>query len=147
MIDFKHFTGNELLEKDAKTLEKMNNVACSYDFLDEENVLKYLDHESQIICMYKDDDLMGFSWVVLCESAKVAELCWFVTHKNKIKGLEGKFLLDKTLEFCKQHNIAEVKFNCAPQSWGRIKNKKQLLKKFGYKLTEYEMDYDISIDI
>lgn len=147
MIDFKHFTGEQLLKQESQTLEQMNNVAFIYDFLDAENVLQYLDHDSQVICMYKDDDLVAFSWVVLSVPAKIAELCWFVAHKDKVKGLESKLLLDKTLEFCKQNNIAEVKFNCATQSWGRLKDKKRLLNRFGYKLTDFEYNYDISIDI
>lgn len=147
MIDFKHFTGEQLLEQESQTLEQMNTVAFSHDFLEKENILQYLDHEHQIICMYKDEDLVAFSWVLLCESAKAADLCWFVAHKDKVKGLESKLLLDKTLEFCKQHEITQVEFNCAPQSWGRLKDKKRLLRKFGYKLTEYEFNFDISIDI
>lgn len=144
--EYEFNNGAEVL-KNQQLLGQMNSIAYKYDYLQEEDVLQYLDESSIVCCMKKDADLIGFSWVVMCREEQIAELCWFVMDKQKAKGLEGKLLLDKTLEYCKNENIISLKFNCASQSWGKIKNKNELFEKFGYTLTENEKDYDISIDI
>lgn len=147
MVEFKFFDGSQLLTQEKAVLEQMQNISSDYDFLDDENVLQYLDEPAKVCCMYSGSNLLGFAWLALCEEQHIAELCWFVSDKKKAKGLDSKSLLDTTLEYCKAKGIKSLKFNCAEQSWGRIKNKEQLFKKFGYTLTPDETDYDMSIDI
>ena len=146
MYDFKFYLGEDIKNNGA-ILDEMEKVANCYNFLAEENVLQYIDNNSKICCFYKDNALLGFSWLEFCESEAIAELCWFVMNKNKSKGIEGKLLLDKTLDFCKQNGITSVKFNCAEASWGRIKDPSKLFKSFGYSLSDDENDYDMSIYI
>jgi len=140
------YTG-EQVNQNINLLADMNAISFEYDFLKEKDVLQYLDESSIVYCMTKNDELIGFSWVVMSEEEQISELCWFVMDKHKTKGLEGKLLLDKTLEYCKNHNITYVKFNCDSQSWGKIKNKTKLLSKYGYKIDTEEKDYDVSISI
>ena len=147
IYSFKFYNGQQLLTEEKEILSKMEEVAFSYDFLHEEDVLQYLENDSRICYMLHNNDLIGFSWLAISEELNIAELCWFVTHKQKAKGLDSKLLLDKTLEFCKQNDIKSLKFNCAEQSWFRIKDKNFLFKNFGYNVTENEQEYDVSIDI
>ncbi|MBQ9795936.1 MAG: GNAT family N-acetyltransferase [Clostridia bacterium] len=143
---FEFKTGINVLNNN-QLLEEMDAIAFKYDYLKEEDVLQYLEQFSIVGLMRKNNQLIGFSWVEVDKEQQIAELCWFVMDKQKAKGLEGKLLLDKTLKYCKNQNITSVKFNCASQAWGKIKNKNKLFEKFGYTLTENEKDYDISIDI
>ncbi len=138
--------GAEILNN-QNILSQMNNILDTQDFIKKDNILKYLDESSIVCCMIKNGDLIGFSWVAMSKEEKIAELCWFVMDKQKSKGLEGKLLLDKTIEYCKSENISSLKFNCAETSWGRIKNRHKLLSKFGYEVDENEKDYDVSINI
>ena len=143
---YEFYNGNKIL-KNKSILSQMNTILDEYDFMKEGNILQYLDESAIVCCMINNGDLIGFSWVVTSEEEPIAELCWFVMDKNKSKGLEGKLLLDKTIEYCKSKNISALKFNCAKQSWGRIKDEHKLLSKFGYTLDKYETDYDVSINI
>ena len=143
---YEFYNGNKIL-KNKSILSQMNTLLDEYDFMKEGNILQYLDESAIVCCMINNGDLIGFSWVVTSEEEPIAELCWFVMDKNKSKGLEGKLLLDKTIEYCKSKNISALKFNCAKQSWGRIKDEHKLLSKFGYTLDKYETDYDVSINI
>ena len=138
--------GDKVL-KEQNILSQMYNILDTQDFMERGDILKHLDETSIVCCMIKDCDLIGFSWVTMCKEEQIAELSWFVMDKNKSKGLEGKLLLDKTIEYCKSKNISALKFNCAKQSWGRIKDEHKLLSKFGYTLDKYETDYDVSINI
>lgn len=144
--EFVLYTG-EQVNQNINLLADMNAISFEYDFLKEKDVLQYLDESSKICCLFKNSKLLGFSWFVTDEEELIAELCWFVMDKNNTKGLEGKLLLDKTLENCKNYNIKALKFNCASQSWGKIKNKTKLLSKYGYKIDAEEKDYDVSISI
>ena len=138
--------GTEILNN-QNILSQMYNILDTQDFLGRGDILKYLDESAIICCMIKDDGVVGFSWTTICKEEQIAELCWFVMDKDKSKGLEGKLLLDKTIEYCKNENISSLKFNCAETSWGRIKNRHKLLSKYGYAVDESEKDYDISINI
>ena len=89
--------------------------------------------------------LTGFSWITLCKELNIAELSWFVTDKNSTFGLEGKALLDYSIQYCKHNDIKELKFNCFEKSWRRIKDKKKLFEKFGYILNE-DNDFDLCIN-
>lgn len=146
MYEFKFYSGEEV-KNNTTIFSDIERVANTYGFLAEEGVLHYLDDNSKIGCFYKDNIMLGFSWLDFCESEAIAELCWFIMDKNKSKGIEGKLLLDKTLEFCKQKGIISVKFNCADVSWGRIKDTSKLFERFGYSLNKDEEDYDMSIEL
>ena len=142
--EYKFYNGDEL-KKNKKLLGELNKIIHDYDYMGD--ILNFLSTESIICCMTSNRVIIGLSWVTLCEELQMAELSWFITNKREIKGLDGKNLLDKTLEFCKSKNIKMVKFNCGLDSWGRIKNKNKLLSKYGYKVDENEEDYDVSIKI
>ena len=143
---YKLYNGTEVLQN-KKLLLKMDAILDEYYFMKEGNILQYLDESAIVCCMIKNGELIGFSWVVMCKEEQIAELCWFVMDRQKSKGIEGKLLLDKTIEHCKSEKISSLKFNCAEQSWGRIKDEHKLLSKFGYTLTKNEKDYDVSINI
>ena len=119
------YNGAEVKEMQPM-IDKMNSICCEYKGLKESDILRFLEESSTICCMTQNNELMGFSWTVLCEEEQIAELCWLVMGKKKSKGLDGKYLLDKTLDYCKSKNINSVKFNCDLDSWGRIKNKSKL---------------------
>lgn len=149
MIDkfiFEFMSGEDVL-KNQQLLKEMNKISLEYDSLKEKQPLLYLDTSSIIGLMKKDDKLISFSWIAICEEKKIAELCWFVADKQHTIGFDSKLLLDKTIEYCKNQNIISLKFNCDPESWGNIKNRNKLLSKYGYKLDENDNDYDISISI
>lgn len=139
------YNGAQVLQN-KKLLFKMDAIWEKYDCF-QGNILQYLDESAIICCMIKDNSVVGFSWTTICKEEQIAELCWFVMDKDKSKGLEGKLLLDKTIEYCKSENISSLKFNCAETSWGRIKNRHKLLSKYGYAVDENQKDYDISINI
>ena len=139
------YSGTEVLQN-KKILFKMDAIWEKYDCF-QGDILQYLDESAIICCMIKNGDLIGFSWVAMCKEEQIAELCWFVMDKDKSKGLEGKQLLNKTIEYCKNENISSLKFNCSTYSWKNIKNKDKLLSRFGYKLDENEKYYDVSINI
>ena len=148
IIEFKYFTGKTIISPQNKEIfEEMNIIAYSHEFLIQEDILQYITPESELLCMYKDNKLAAFSWIETDKQKQIAELCWFVINKKLIKGLESKKLLNKILDHCKQDNIKSLKFNCAEQSWFRIKDKNSLFKNFGYNVTENEQEYDVSIDI
>lgn len=139
------YNGAQVLQN-KKLLFKMDAIWEKYDCF-QGNILQYLDESEIVCCMIKNGDLIGFSWMTICKEEQIAELSWFVMDKDKSKGLEGKLLLDKTIEYCKSENISSLKFNCAETSWGRIKNRHKLLSKYGYAVDENQKDYDISINI
>lgn len=143
---YEFHSGDEIL-KNQNILSQMYDILDTQDFMGREDILKYLDESAVICCMTKDNSIVGFSWTTICKEEQIAELCWFVMDKDKSKGLEGKQLLNKTIEYCKSEGISSLKFNCAKQSWGRIKDEHKLLSKFGYTLDKYETDYDVSINI
>ena len=134
------FSNNQLIEE-------MESIAFKYDYLMEEDVLQHLEQFSIVGLMRKNKHLIGFSWMEANIKLGIAELCWFVMDKDKTKGLEGKLLLDKTLEHCKNQNITALKFNCASQAWGKIKEKNKFMSKYGYNIDLEEKDYDVSIKI
>ena len=140
---FTFYNGDELI-KNQLLLETMNKICNEYDMGE---ILNFLESESIVCYMTLEDELMGFSWIFIHEEKHMAELCWFVTNKQKLKGLDGMILLDKTLEFCKGKNVNKVKFNCAVDAWWRINNKNILLSKYGYNIDENEKEYDVSIRI
>ena len=143
---YEFHNGDKVL-KNQNVLSQMYNILDTQDFMGRGDILKYLDESSIVCCMVKDSSVIGFSWVVMNNEDKIAELSWFVMDKNKSIGLQGKQLLDKTIEYCKNAGISSIKFNCAETSWGRIKNRNKLLSKYGYTVDENEKDYDISINI
>ena len=143
-LRFKIFNGLEI-KKNKALLESLKLTFTSRE-CEKEDVLQYLDEDSDVICMYKNNVLTGFSWIItLCKELNIAELSWFVTNKETTFGLEGKTLLDYTIEYCKNNNIKELKFYCLKESWGRIKDKKKLFKKFGYNLKN-EKYFDLCIN-
>ncbi len=143
---FQFYNGYELL-RNKSLLNNMKSISYEYDFLKEKDVLQFLVESSVICCMTKDEELIGFSWVEICEEEHIAELCWFVMSKCKTKALEGKLLLDTTLKYCKDKEVVALKFNCENQSWGRIKDKNKLFSRHGYILTKDENCYDVSIEV
>lgn len=138
--------GDKVL-KEQNILSQMYNILDTQDFMERGDILKHLDETSIVCCMIKDSNIIGFSWTTICKEEQIAELCWLVMDKNKTIGLDGKQLLDKTIEYCKNEGISSLKFSCAETSWGRIKNRHKLLSRYGYKLDENEKDYDVSINI
>lgn len=143
---YEFHNGDKVLEN-QNILSQMYDILDTQDFMGRGDILKYLDESAVICCMTKDNSIVGFSWTIICKEEQIAELCWFVMDKDKSKGLEGKQLLNKTIEYCKSEGISSLKFNCAETSWGRIKNRHKLLSKYGYVVDESEKDYDISINI
>ena len=142
-LRFKKFSGLEI-KNDESLFNCLKTIFKSRE-CEKEDVLQYLDEDSEVICMYKNNILTGFSWITICKELNIAELSWFVTDKNTTFGLEGKTLLDYTIKYCKNNNIKELKFNCFEKSWGRIKDKKKLFEKYGYKLNE-DNDFDLCIN-
>ena len=140
---FKNYNGKTI----RKNKLLLNEIRLLMDLRDmnEDSIYQYIEDDSQILFMYKNFALAGFSWITVCEELNIAELSWFVTNNGVINALEGKKLLDYTLKYCSEHNINELKFNCYDKSWGRIKYKKKLFEKYGYTTTGDE-DYDISLD-
>jgi len=113
------------------------------------SVLEFISDDALICLMMKQGEIVGFSWVEFSESVRQdAELSWFATSPTEVSGLDGKNLLDFTLEKCKQLDVKNIRFNCFDQSWGRIQDKNKLLKRFGYNVTDSkDSGFDVSIEI
>ena len=141
MLGFKSFFGKQALQ-DFELYEKMKNVALSHDLT---YMLSFLDEQHDINCYYKDDEMIGFSFMTIANEVHLAELCWFVINKNK-QGFNSKWFLDKTLEYLKSKGVKSVKFICDLKSWGNIRDKEKLFEKFGYNISSDDF-YDISIDL
>ena len=141
MLNFEAFSGKQVVE-DFELFEKMKRVALSHDLT---CVLSFVDEQSDVNCYYKDDEMVGFSFMTILEQEHIAELCWFVIDKNKQK-INSKWFLDKTLEYMKSKEVKSVKFNCDLKSWGNIGDKYKLFKRFGYNLSSDEF-WDMSIEI
>ena len=141
---YKFYNGHEL-KGNNKLFSEIEKIVNEYDYMGD--ILNFLSSESIVCCMTSNDVIMGFSWIALCEEQQIAELSWFVINKQEIKGLDGHYLLDKTLNFCTSKNIKFLKFNCGLEAWERIKNKNKLLSNYGYIVDENEKDYDISIKV
>ena len=141
---FIRYSGEEIkLNRDV--LQKMREAEKSREEL-AGSCLEYIGESANIVCMFDGNELLGFAWTENYIPESVAELCWFVTNKDKIKSMDAKLLLDKTIEECKKDGIQSIKFNCYEKSWGRIKDKERLFEAYGYKVSEEEF-YDVSIDI
>ena len=143
--EFKYYNGKQILEEEQELLGQMHNVFKSRD-CNKESVLEYLGEDTTVCCMFDGDNCVGFSWLAFCNEEHLAELCWFVTDKNKLGGLDAKIMLDEVLGYCKAQGVKSVKFNCFDKSWGRIKDREKLFKKFGFDVSDDEM-YDMSIDV
>ena len=102
-LRFKIFSGLEI-KKDKALFDSLKSIFTSRE-CEKEDVLQYLDEDSDVICMYKNNVLTGFSWITLCKELNIAELSWFVTDKNSTFGLEGKALLDYSIQYCKHNNV------------------------------------------
>ena len=137
--------GGEEIKLNRDVLQKMREAEKSREEI-EGSCLDYIGETSNIICMFEGDELLGFAWTEYYIPESVAELCWIVTNKEKIKSLDAKLLLDNAIEECKKDGIEVVNFNCYERSWGRIKDKEKLFEGYGYKVREEEY-YDVSIDI
>jgi len=144
-FQFKYYNGQQIKDEKPELLNQMKNVFKSRD-CKKENVLEFLDEESIVCCMFKDEECVGFAWLAFCHQQHLSELCWFATNKNKLNGIEAKLLLDEVFDYCKSQDVKSVKFNCFDESWNRIKNKDELFKKFGYNLSQDE-SYDMSIEL
>ena len=144
-FQFEYFDGQQIKDEQPELLNQMKNVFKSRD-CHKEGVLEFLDEESVVCCMFKEEECVGFAWLTFCDEQHLSELCWFATNKDKLSGIDAKLLLDKDFDYCKLREIKSVKFNCFDESWDRIKNKEQLFKKFGYNVSQDEL-YDMSIDL
>jgi len=144
-FQFKYYNGQQIIDEEHELFQQMKNVFMSRD-CEKQDVLDYLDEDSSVCCMFHDNECVGFSWLAFSDEEHLAELCWFATDKDKIRGIDAKFLLDETFDYCKSLGIEAVKFNCFDGSWGRIKNKERLFEKFGYKVSQDEI-YDMSIEL
>lgn len=144
-FQFKYYNGQQIKDEQPDLFNQMKSIFKSRD-CNKEEVLNYLDEDSTVCCMFKDDECVGFAWLAFCDAKRLSEICWLATDKNKISGLNAKLLLDEVLDYCKTKKIKSVKFNCFDESWNRIKNKDQLFKKFGYNVSQDE-SYDMSIDL
>ncbi len=146
---FEIYNGKDILDSNKELLLKMNDVVNSqfdHKLQGEIYLLQFLNEDSTVVCLFREEDLLGFSWLTLAENIKRAELSWFFSDKDKVKGLESKRLLDKSIEYCKDKGIESLKFNCS-SSWSRIKNKNRIFENFGYKISEEKDNYDVSLDI
>lgn len=141
MLNFESFSGEQVVE-DFELYEKMKKIALSHDLA---YILSFLDKQFDVNCYYKDEEMIGFSFMEIAEEEHLAELCWFVIDKNQ-QGINSKWFLDKTLEYLKSKGVKSVKFNCDLKSWGNIGNKHKLFQRFGYDLSPDDF-YDMSIDI
>ena len=146
-FEFKIYTGHQISVNGQDLLGKLRDIVSGYEMFDGEDIMQFLSAESIVCCMFDGEEILGFAWLEFSDEERIAELGWFITDKEKTKGLESKLLLDRVLDYCKERNISSVKFNCAQESWGRIKDEKLLLKRFGYNLSEDEGYYDVSIDL
>ena len=145
---YKAYNGKELLKDNINVLAKMQDVinTQNVDHIDGSSILAFLDESSHVICMMLEEDIIGFSWITLAEEVGEAELSWFYSDKNKMKGLDAKQLFDKSIEYCQSKDITTLRFNCS-DSWSRIKDIDRLLEGFGYKTLDDKQNFDVSIDI
>ena len=141
---YKYYNGQQIIENEPELLSQLKDVFISRGS-PRHDVLKYLDEDATVCCMFDGDKCIGLAWLAFYGKKHIAEICWLATNIS-VKGLDGKYLLDEVLNYCKNKGVKSVKFNCDDDSWGRIKNKEQLFEKFGYKLSEEEL-YDMSIEI
>ena len=144
-FNFEVYNGQELIDNKPEYLEQMNNIFRSRE-CGKEEVLQYIDDESQIVCMFDKESMVGFAWLVLAEKMKLAEICWFVTDRQKTKGMDGKYLLNEVIDYCRSKDISSVKFNCFDQSWDKIEDKKKLFKRIGFEI-ENDDDFDATINL
>ena len=142
---FEIYNGQDLKDTKPEYLDKMRDIFLSRD-CGKEDVLRYIDEESHILCMFDKEDMAGFAWLVLAEKMKLAEICWFVTDKNKAKGMDGKCLLNKVIEYCKSKDISSIKLNFFDESWAKIEDKEKLFKRIGFEI-EKDENFDASINI
>ena len=145
-VEFKVFNGQQIIDEEPEVFEQMSAVFESRDNRRGESILKLMDKDTEILCMMKNGEVEGFSWMAFCDKKHIAELCWFATHKEKVRGLEGKALLDKTIEYCRERKTKTLSFNCYFYAWGNIKDKKTLFERYGYKLRK-DKNWDMVIDI
>jgi len=141
--------GGEEVKANPSMMCEMSEVFASR-MDDKAKVLQYISDDAMICTMRHEGRLVGFSWVEFGDSATEAELAWFATRQGEMCALEGKGLLDYTLEKCKGMGAKVVRFNCFDQSWGRIQNRNRLMKRFGYKVlddTQDESGFDMSIEL
>ena len=141
---YQYFNGKDIIENKPELIEELKNIFKSRNS-PRHDVIKYLDEDATMCCMFQEDKCIGFAWLAFYDKKHIAELCWLATNKS-LKGLDGRFLLDEVLKYCKNRGVKSLKFNCDDDSWGRIKNKEQLLKQFGYNASEEEL-YDMSIEL
>lgn len=141
---FRILYGNDLKNNDT-IKNQLKTILVNRDFTTE--FLDYVDESSTIILMYsKDNSLKAFSWLSLYKKLNTAELSWLFSDNDNTSGLDTKYLLDCCIDYCKLNNIKELKFNCSPISWGRIKDKNKLLKSFGYKVVK-DIAFDVCISL
>ena len=146
-IEFKLYNGQQILNNEPALFAQIKSIFDSRGLSEQkEDILQCLDEEFLVWCMLKSGECVGLAWLAFCDEENLSELCWFATDKDKVNGLEGKLLLDKSINYCKSRNIKSIKFNCLDKSWNRIRNKEHLFEKFGYKVSPDE-DFDMSIDI
>ncbi len=142
-FQYKIYNGDEL-KKNKKLFSRLKKIVAEYEYI-EGDIFEELTSESIICCMTSNNINIGFSWIQPGYIYDEAELCWFVVDKQRIKGLDAKNLLDKTIEICKSKFYKHLQFVCAKDAWGKIKDKNKLLSKYGYKLDDNVQIYDVSI--
>ena len=134
MKQYKILNGAEIKVEEISLLKQcLSSRDFNPDFID------YIDENSTIILMYDNTSLVGFSWLTICKELNLAELSWLVTNKDKIQNFDGKLLLDYSIKYCKNNN-------CDNRSWGRIKDKEKLFKKFGYNVNN-DKEFDMSLEL
>ena len=141
-IRFEHYNGMHV-QQDKKLLQTIKLMLLTRNM--DLNITNYLDEDSDIFFMYKNNKLAGFAWITICKELDMCELSWFVSIQKRVAGLESKALLDHVINYCKKNGIHELVFNCIDSSWGRIKDKKKLFEKFGYNLNN-DNDFDLCIN-
>ena len=144
-VEFRYYNGQQIIDEEHELFQQMRSVCDTRPYMDP-NIIIYLNEESTVWCMFQNNECVGFSWLAFADEEPLAKLCWFVTDKDKLSGLDAKFLLDETFDYCKSQGVEAVKFNCFDGSCGRIRNKEKLFEKFGYKVSQDE-SYDMSIEM
>ncbi len=142
---FERYDGQQLQTERLDRMAEMEQVFKSRK-CDKEDVLQYIDEDAHILCMFDKDAMVGFAWLVLAERMKLAELCWFVTDRDRIKGMDAKYLLNEVVDYCKEKDVRSIKFNCFAQSWDKIDNKDKLFERIGYNIV-HDDNYDITINL
>jgi GNAT superfamily N-acetyltransferase len=126
----------ECLQEEYNAENYKNNIELLINYY-------YNRKDSKIICLFKEDTLIGFMWTIETDDIITGEkFCFglYLAVKKEFRGKNySKLIYEETLRFCKENNFNKFKFTVRKNNDIAL----NLHYDMGAKIDKYEMSIDI----